>query len=143
MKILKSRKALSPVVASIILIAVTVAVSIAVAAWMGALTIGFMGTSSLTITDLEFSGSSGNANNSIVVHIRNSGTKQVTIAKVHLNGVDVTSKIAPNGKLTYAAGETSTFTIQNVGWVSGNPYEVKLFDASNNPLGASQENAPS
>jgi flagellin-like protein len=44
MKILKNRKALSPVVASIILIAVTVAVSIAVAAWMGALTIGFMGT---------------------------------------------------------------------------------------------------
>lgn len=38
----KSRKALSPVVASMILIAVTVAVSIAVAAWMGALTFTFM-----------------------------------------------------------------------------------------------------
>ncbi|MGQ9565095.1 MAG: archaellin/type IV pilin N-terminal domain-containing protein, partial [Candidatus Bathyarchaeales archaeon] len=35
-KLFKSRKALSPVVAAIILIAVTVAVSIAVAAWMGA-----------------------------------------------------------------------------------------------------------
>ncbi len=42
MKILRSRKALSPVVASIILIAVTVAVSIAVAAWMGALSFSFM-----------------------------------------------------------------------------------------------------
>jgi flagellin-like protein len=41
-KIRKNAKALSPVVASIILIAVTVAVSIAVAAWMGALTVGFM-----------------------------------------------------------------------------------------------------
>jgi flagellin-like protein len=39
--LLKSRRALSPVVASIILIAVTVAVGIAVAAWMGALTISF------------------------------------------------------------------------------------------------------
>ncbi|MEM0095527.1 MAG: archaellin/type IV pilin N-terminal domain-containing protein [Candidatus Bathyarchaeia archaeon] len=141
MKLFKSRKALSPVVASIILIAVTVAVSIAVAAWMGALTIGFMGTSSLTITDLQFSGTSGQSGNTIVVHIRNSGTKQVTIAKVHLNGVDVTTKVS--GKLTYAAGETGNFTISNVGWVSGNPYEVKLFDASNNPIGASQENAPS
>ncbi|MEM2242920.1 MAG: hypothetical protein QW827_04535, partial [Candidatus Bathyarchaeia archaeon] len=118
-----------------------VAVSIAVAAWMGALTIGFMGTSSLTITDLQFSGTSGQSGNTIVVHIRNSGTKQVTIAKVHLNGVDVTTKVS--GKLTYAAGETGNFTISNVGWVSGNPYEVKLFDASNNPIGASQENAPS
>ena len=43
-KIKKKQKALSPVVASIILIAVTVAVSIAVAAWMGGMTIGFMGT---------------------------------------------------------------------------------------------------
>jgi flagellin-like protein len=38
MKMRKSRRALSPVIATIILIAVTVAVSIAVAAWMGALT---------------------------------------------------------------------------------------------------------
>ena len=42
MKILKSRNALSPVVASIILIVVTIAVSLAVAAWMGALTFTFM-----------------------------------------------------------------------------------------------------
>ncbi len=54
MKILKSKKALIPVVASIILIAVIVAVSIAVAAWMGALTIGFMGSSSVTITNVQF-----------------------------------------------------------------------------------------
>jgi flagellin-like protein len=37
-----NRRALSPVVASIILIAVTVAVSIAVAAWMGAITFTFI-----------------------------------------------------------------------------------------------------
>jgi len=41
---LRSKKALSPVVASIILIAVTVAVSIAVAAWMAALPFTFMRT---------------------------------------------------------------------------------------------------
>ena len=44
-KFRKSAKALSPVIATIILIAVTVAVSVVVAAWMGALTIGFMGNS--------------------------------------------------------------------------------------------------
>ena len=42
-KIKKNSKALSPVVASIILIAVTVAVSVVVAAWMGGMTIGLMG----------------------------------------------------------------------------------------------------
>ena len=43
-KLKKNAKALSPVVASIILIAVTVAVSVVVAAWMGGMTIGFMGS---------------------------------------------------------------------------------------------------
>ena len=43
-KFKKNSKALSPVVASIILIAVTVAVSVVVAAWMGGMTIGLMGS---------------------------------------------------------------------------------------------------
>ncbi len=42
-KFRKNAKALSPVIATIILIAVTVTVSVVVAAWMGVLTIGFMG----------------------------------------------------------------------------------------------------
>ncbi len=53
-KLRKNAKALSPVVASIILIAVTVAVSIAVAAWMGALVVGQMATEELKITNCEF-----------------------------------------------------------------------------------------
>ena len=51
-KMKKNAKALSPVVASIILIAVTVAVSIAVAAWMGALVVGQMATEELKITNM-------------------------------------------------------------------------------------------
>ena len=81
----KSRKALSPVVASIILIAVTVAVSIAVAAWMGALTVGFMGSSSVTITNVNFAGTSGAADNTIVLTLKNTGTKSVTISQVKVN----------------------------------------------------------
>src|SRR3990170_5961936 len=53
-KMKKNAKALSPVVASIILIAVTVAVSIAVAAWMGALVVGQMQTEEVKITNIQF-----------------------------------------------------------------------------------------
>ncbi|MGA2523388.1 MAG: archaellin/type IV pilin N-terminal domain-containing protein, partial [Candidatus Bathyarchaeia archaeon] len=64
-KFRKSAKALSPVIATIILIAVTVAVSVVVAAWMGALTIGFMGNSEQAkITNVVLSdptGTSGQA----------------------------------------------------------------------------------
>jgi flagellin-like protein len=51
-----NRRALSPVVASIILIAVTVAVSIAVAAWMGALTVGFMENSQEPESVIHYNG---------------------------------------------------------------------------------------
>lgn len=44
MQLIKNKRALSPVIAAIILIVVTVAVSIAVAFWLGALTFGFMDT---------------------------------------------------------------------------------------------------
>ena len=75
----RSKKALSPVVASIILIAVTVAVSIAVAAWMGALTIGFTATEQLQITSVNItSGASGNA----VISVSNTGTSAFTVTQV-------------------------------------------------------------
>jgi flagellin-like protein len=139
MKILKSKKALSPVVASIILIAVTVAVSIAVAAWMGALTIGFMGSSSITITTVSFSGPSGVSNNSIVLTMKNTGTRQVTIATVRVNGAIKTF----SGNITLNPGDTGkTLTILSVGWSNGNPYQIQLFDSSNNAVGSTQETAP-
>ncbi len=54
-KLKKNSKALSPVVASIILIAVTVAVSVVVAAWMGGMSIGLMGNAEqVTVTNVEF-----------------------------------------------------------------------------------------
>jgi flagellin-like protein len=79
-KLLKNKKALSPVVAAIILIAVTVAVSIAVAAWMGSLTIGFMETSELTITQMTFDTGANN----ITLSITNSGTSDVVVSQVRV-----------------------------------------------------------
>jgi len=140
MKMLRSKKALSPVVASIILIAVTVAVSIAVAAWMGALTIGFMGSSSITITDVTFVPNATNSTNTIVLTLKNTGTKQVTIAQVKVNNV---VKSSFNETTTLNPGDYGkTLTISNVGWSYGNPYKIDLFDSSGNAVGSTQQNAP-
>jgi len=136
MKMLKSKKALSPVVASIILIAVTVAVSIAVAAWMGALTIGFMGSSSITITKVSFpSGTSGSSFN---ITAKNTGTKQVTIATVKVNNVEKTFSPDPT---TLDPSATATITI-TCSWTSGNPYKIELYDSSGQVVGSTQVNAP-
>jgi flagellin-like protein len=122
-RLLKSRKALSPVVAAIILIAVTVAVSIAVAAWMGALTFTFMQTEQVSITNMAFGGTSGNATNTIVLTVKNTGASKTTITQATLNNEVAT--ITPSS-VTLEAGATGTITLTNADWVSGNTYRVVL-----------------
>jgi flagellin-like protein len=132
-KFLKSKKALSPVVAAIILIAVTVAVSIAVAAWMGSLTIGFMdSTSELTIIGLDFTyGEPGN----ITVHVTNSGTSYFTVRNVRVNG-ELTSSWSPGPPdSTLDPGESKTFTIAHT-VTAGNKYSVAFYDMDGTLVGA-------
>ncbi|MDH7556988.1 MAG: hypothetical protein QHH18_00070 [Candidatus Bathyarchaeota archaeon] len=85
MKILKSKKALSPVVASIILIAVTVAVSIAVAAWMGSLTTGQMATEGITFTGYTWASPSGTTIANITIKVKNTGATDLSIAEVKVD----------------------------------------------------------
>jgi len=96
MKLLRSRKALSPVVASIILIAVTVAVSIAVAAWMGALSGMFMGgAEQVSIVDVRYN-TSGYY---VEIEVSNSGTDTVTISDIRIDGTSYTSFNGTTGTL--------------------------------------------
>jgi flagellin-like protein len=133
-KIRKNAKALSPVVASIILIAVTVAVSIAVAAWMGALTVGFMGSSSININNVAFTGT-----NVVTLSLKNTGTKSVTISQVKINNAAVT--IASGNMTTSAAGDSGTLVLTSA-WVAGNPYKIDLVDSSGQVVGSYQATAP-
>jgi len=134
MKIFRSRKALSPVVASIILIAVTVAVSIAVAAWMGALTFNFMATEQLKITNMQFDSSTVRLH--IYVTANNTGTSPVTINEAWINGVKYAA--VDNGTtyalpLTLNANSGKILDISYPGtWTIGYNYEVKLTSSKGN-----------
>ncbi len=143
----KNIRALSPVVASIILIAVTVAVSVAVAAWMGGMTISFMGTSSATITNVQFTDTVGDGTGEkiIVMELKNTGTKTITIAAVKVNNqlVAESSWSSVNGT-SVNAGDGLELTISDTlgAWVNGNTYKIDLFDANNQVVGSTQQNAP-
>jgi flagellin-like protein len=130
MKILRSRKALSPVVASIILIAVTVAVSIAVAAWMGALTFNFMATEQIKITNVVF----GPTTADVFVTMQNTGTSPVTVTEIHINnGGNLQSSqftIVANSQ-TVANITLSGSTIPNA-WVNGAQYEIEAKTSKGN-----------
>jgi len=127
-KLLKSKKALSPVVAAIILIAVTVAVSIAVAAWMGSLTIGFMETSELTVNDMEFVTGTPNT---ITLDLTNTGTSSVTISMVKVNGETASF----SGTATLAPAGTTTLTVSEA-WVAGNKYSINMFATDGTLIGS-------
>jgi flagellin-like protein len=130
MKILKSKKALSPVVASIILIAVTVAVSIAVAAWMGALTFSFMGTEQLRISKITWNWNTDPAVRTFVINVNNTGTKDMTISQVLVNYAGVTGTITPTLPYILKATESTTLTVPYV-YTNGTNYDISVATASN------------
>jgi flagellin-like protein len=128
-KFRKNTKALSPVVASIILIAVTVAVSVVVAAWMGGMTIGLMGSAEqVSNTNVAIPNA-----DTIQVMVQNAGGTQSSINSAFINGVAATNFAAvsvPKSSsvtITLTAGNftgTGTYPLS-----AGTSYTVKLITA--------------
>ncbi|UCD96850.1 MAG: hypothetical protein JSV35_01985 [Candidatus Bathyarchaeota archaeon] len=144
-RLLKNRKALSPVVAAIILIAVTVAVSIAVAAWMGALTVGFMQTEELSFINYGWD-TSGNCTY-ISINVKNTGSQPLTITEVRVS--DALAYVSGESVLseTLNAGDAVTLTINldaagTEEYTSGTKYEFVVITAKGNSFGPYIKTAP-
>jgi flagellin-like protein len=139
-KFRKSVKALSPVVASIILIAVTVAVSIAVAAWMGALTFSFTATEQLTFSDYSW----GTDNTNFIIEVKNTGTADLSVAEIRIDGQSAAT-VSPSlaTPLTIVKGNSTAFTVTHTpGFSSGITYEFTVFTAKGNQFGPYIKTAP-
>jgi len=139
-KLFKSKEALSPVIAAIILIAVTVAVSIAVAAWMGALTFTFMGTEQITFTNFVW----GTNNTNCLVTVRNTGTSDLSIQAVRIDGV-APATISPSVTTPYllTKGSSVTFTLTRTGgFASGTVYRFEVLTSKGNIFGPYERTAP-
>jgi len=129
MKMLKSKKALSPVVASIILIAVTVAVSIAVAAWMGALTFTFTKTEELKITGVAWKGTT---TKTVEISVTNTGASTVTLSKAYIDNVEYTPTLSGSfSGNDLAKGDSGVVTLTFT-WTSGTKYTIALTTANGN-----------
>jgi len=131
-KIKKNSKALSPVIASIILIAVTVAVSVVVAAWMGGMSLGFMNNAEqATITNVQFTDT-----DTIVVTVMNSGTSSITLQAATIDGSTATlAAQAPTTSLVIAKGHSETFSVVKAAdFDSGTQYMLKMTTAKGTGL---------
>jgi FlaG/FlaF family flagellin (archaellin) len=139
-KLFKSGKALSPVVAAIILIAVIAAVSIAVAAWMGVLTFASTGSSPLNIYNVTFTRGNGLTNDTMVLYFNNTGTKEITISLIKVNNVvepywsasQTTLSPTIKGLIVVQMGKTGS------GWVSGSPCDITVYDPNGTLLGSTR-----
>ena len=149
-KFKKNAKALSPVVASIILIAVTVAVSVVVAAWMGGMTIGLMGNAeqaSITNVSLTTTANVGTAS----VTVQNTGAATVDLSSATIDGqaATITAATVTSGAqvLTWTSGQvpiekgnsvTITMTVGSAAapspFVSSAEYTIKLMTAKGNTI---------
>jgi flagellin-like protein len=125
LKSLKNSKALSPVIAAIILIAVVVAVSIAATTWMGSISFMFMEVDELTI--ISHSWASDNAH--IDLLLKNLGTTTITISDVKVNAETATSVTYPSGNATLGAGDTLTVRVSH-SFVSNVKYDFALITTS-------------
>jgi flagellin-like protein len=136
-KLLRSKKALSPVIASIILIAVTVAVSIAVAAWMGALTLGMTGNAEQLAVGLPW-GWTLPSPGTVYINVTNNGGSSIILSAVRIGGstgtitVNWSSDAATTG-MTLGPGERAGLLITYTGhaFSAGVPYTITIVTQAN------------
>ncbi len=76
-------KAISPVIATVIIVSVAIAISIAVALWLAGVTTGFTGVERLEIYN-AYAEKKGD-NFVVYVYLRNTGTTDATIKEIFIN----------------------------------------------------------
>jgi flagellin-like protein len=137
--IMKSRKGISPVIATVILVAVAITVSVSVAYWMGGISSLYTRLEKIEVQSAVASkGVTGNY--TITLAVKNTGSADATIDSVFINGkplsqfTGVTTNLAVGGTSVVAGGSASV--VVNVVAGAGAPFsagttiEVKLHTAA-------------
>ena len=126
-KIMRSKKGISPILATLLLIVIAVAAVIVTYAWV----LTFTGTQTTTAGKMiKFDSALINAtSDEATVYVRNWGTEVVTIDKIYIDGIDRTSS-ATGLPTTLNVEATSTITLNGasagLNFIDGNGYKVKV-----------------
>jgi flagellin-like protein len=110
------KKGVSPVIATVILVAIAIVISIAAAFWMTGLLTSFTAYEKLTIS-AAISKVSGN-NYNVTIIITNDGTLTATVAKILIDGTDksdsfrnVPTDISPGSTVSLILKTDTTITL--------------------------------
>jgi len=136
-----SRKGISPVIATVILVAVAITVAVSVAMWMGGISSLYTRLEKIEISTVNVV-KGGTANYTITMSVKNTGSADATIDGIIINGKSSTAYTSPTITITYspsgglvAAGSSATVTIfinsQSVApFTPGTTIDVKLHTAA-------------
>ena len=147
----KDKRALSPVIATVILISVTIVVAVSVAYWMGAIAGGFTSFEQIELPTVYGRAiTSPWAGWNMTIELKNTGSADATLNNVFLDsipykdytpanmritadGTDVSTTLYTTGVLV-SKGKSVTLVIQikvdqNVGFTAGTRVEIKLHTA--------------
>ena len=98
---IRNRRALSPVISGIILIAVSVTVAMAAATYLGSMSFSFMATEEININNCQWAEDSSFAD----LTVTNFGTSKVTLESAKINNNDASSVSFISGDANLEAGE--------------------------------------
>ena len=127
----RSSSGISPVVATVILVAIAIVIAIAVAFWASGLVGVFTRFEKLEITAAYYD----TDKDQVVLEIKNTGSASATIDRIFINGqpsqaFDANVVCGGGGNVTLAPGGTTTCTISSNNFVSGVTYEIAVHTAS-------------
>ncbi|MEM4010497.1 MAG: archaellin/type IV pilin N-terminal domain-containing protein [Ignisphaera sp.] len=135
---MKSRlyKGIEPIIAVVILVAVTLVIAIGVIGWI----MGWWGTMGATESVRVYPDSYIDANNKVLyLHVKNEGSASAVIYKVEIVGVTTitTFGAATTTETTITPGQGTTLTLSfNVNVVAGTNYQVKVYTKAGNVISA-------
>jgi len=121
-----SKKAVSPVIATLLMIAVAVAASVIVYVWSAGLLGTLMGGGGSQVKEqLIIEAYSWPSGSDLTLNVRNTGSSSVIVDKVYVGGISGT----PGGTLTIDPGGSQPVTVTNLGALSpvlGTAYTIKI-----------------
>lgn len=128
----KNKKGVSPIIATLLLIVIAVAAAVVTYAFVT----GFIGTAtSQSNQQGAMSIDTGSVTNaSIVVYVRNTGTKAENLTTVYVDNVLIPSGVTFGANNPLAPGMTTTVTITASGYADGIAHTVKVMAADGTPV---------
>jgi flagellin-like protein len=127
----KAKKGISPVIATIILIAITIVIAIAVAAWVFGLFKSYTGGPAVTINAAQSSCKGGNPGSCSLV-VSNQGGNSVSIVGATVNGQTAAvaaascASTSASATVTVSAGAVATAYVCGVAFTAGQTLTITL-----------------